>query len=49
MPPEGRSLTFLIIALWLGNILPALDATLVGTALPTVIGSLDGAYLYSWA
>jgi MFS family permease len=48
MPPEGRSFTFLIIALWLGNILPALDATLVGTALPTVIGSLDGARLYSW-
>src|SRR5688500_10575071 len=43
-----RSFYFLVAALWLGNILPALDATLVGTALPTVIGSLDGLSLYSW-
>ena len=45
---DGRSFYFLVAALWLGNILPALDATLVGTALPTVIGSLDGVHLYSW-
>lgn len=45
---EGRAFYFLVVALWLGNILPALDATLVGTALPTVIGSIDGARLYSW-
>ncbi len=45
---SGRSFYFLVGALWLGNILPALDATLVGTALPTVIGSLDGLSLYSW-
>ncbi len=43
-----RSFLFLVAALWLGNIVPALDATLVGTALPTVIGSLDGIALYSW-
>ena len=45
---DGRSFYFLVAALWIGNILPALDATLVGTALPTVIGSLDGVRLYSW-
>lgn len=45
---DGRSFYFLVAALWLGNILPALDATLIGTALPTVIGSLDGVRLYSW-
>jgi MFS family permease len=36
----GRSFWFLVAALWLGNVMPALDATLVGTALPTVIGAL---------
>ena len=45
---QRRSFLFLVAALWLGNIVPALDATLVGTALPTVIGSLDGIALYSW-
>ncbi len=45
---ERSSFTFLVAALWLGNVLPALDATLVGTALPTIIGSLDGLALYSW-
>ena len=44
----GRPFYFLVAALWLGNILPALDATLVGTSLPTVIGQLDGLALYSW-
>lgn len=43
-----RSFYFLVLALWLGNTLPALDATLVGTALPTVIGNLGGLSLYSW-
>ncbi len=43
-----RSFPLLLAALWLGNVLPALDATLVGTALPTVIGSLDGLPLYAW-
>jgi EmrB/QacA subfamily drug resistance transporter len=44
----GRSFYFLVAALWLGNVMPALDATLVGTALPTVIGALDGLRLYAW-
>ena len=45
---RGRSFYYLVAALWLGNVMPALDATLVGTALPTVIGALDGLALYSW-
>ena len=45
---RGRSFYYLVAALWLGNVMPALDATLVGTALPTVIGALDGLSLYSW-
>lgn len=44
----GRPFAFLVAALWLGNVLPALDATLVGTALPTVIGSVDGLSMYAW-
>lgn len=47
MKPDRRFF-FLVLSLWLGNTLPALDATLVGTALPTVIGNLDGLSLYSW-
>ncbi|MDA1011012.1 MAG: MFS transporter [Chloroflexi bacterium] len=45
---SDRAFYFLVFALWLGNTLPALDATLVGTALPTVIGNLGGLSLYSW-
>ena len=44
----GRAYYFLLAALWLGNVLPALDATLIATALPTVIGALDGLALYAW-
>jgi len=39
---------WLLVGLWLGNLLPALDATLIGTALPTVVGNLNGLSLYSW-
>lgn len=38
----------LIATLWIANMVPALDATLVGTALPTVIGDLGGLSLYGW-
>lgn len=44
----GRPFWFLVLALWLGNLMPALDQTMVATALPTVIGSLDGISLYAW-
>src|SRR6202163_2140391 len=36
------------IALMLGLSLAALDTTIVGTALPTIVGKLGGITLYSW-
>jgi EmrB/QacA subfamily drug resistance transporter len=38
----------LIAALMLGMALGALDTTVVGTAMPTIIGKLGGVSLYSW-
>ncbi|HEV2582697.1 MAG TPA: MDR family MFS transporter [Ktedonobacteraceae bacterium] len=38
----------IIIALMLGMSLAALDTTIVGTALPTIVGKLGGITLYSW-
>lgn len=37
-----------IIALMLGMSLASLDTTIVGTALPTIVGKLGGISLYSW-
>lgn len=37
-----------IIALMLGMTLAALDTTIVGTAMPTIVGKLGGFSLYSW-
>lgn len=37
-----------VIAIMLGTFLAALDTTIVGTAMPTVIGELGGIALYSW-
>jgi MFS family permease len=36
------------IALMLGMFLAALDSTIVGTALPSIVGKLGGISLYSW-
>src|SRR5438445_6101278 len=36
------------IALMLGMFLAALDTTIVGTALPSIVGKLGGISLYSW-
>jgi EmrB/QacA subfamily drug resistance transporter len=38
----------IVIALMLGMSLAALDTTIVGTALPTIVGKLGGISLYSW-
>ena len=38
-----------VIAVQLAVLLAALDSTIVGTALPTVIAALGGAHLYPWA
>ena len=37
-----------VLAVQLGVLLAALDATIVGTAMPTVIAALGGAHLYPW-
>ncbi len=43
-----RPLWPVVVAVQLGVLLAALDATIVGTAMPTVIGALGGARLYPW-
>src|SRR4051812_28145028 len=43
-----RAKTLIIIALMLGMSLTALDSTITGTALPSIIGKLGGFELYSW-
>ncbi len=49
-PPLGRRQAGLLIAaLMLATALTALDVTIVGTALPTIVGSLGGAELYAWS
>ena len=40
--------TVVIIALMLGMTLAALDTTIVGTAMPSIVGKLGGFDLYSW-
>lgn len=37
-----------VIAIVLGTFLAALDSTIVGTSMPTIIGDLGGLSLYSW-
>jgi MFS family permease len=37
-----------VVALMLGMSLTALDTTIVGTALPSIVGKLGGINLYSW-
>ncbi len=37
-----------VVAVQLGVLLAALDATIVGTAMPTVVGALGGVALYPW-
>ena len=43
-----RAKTAVVIALMLGMSLAALDTTIVGTALPSIVGKLGGIALYSW-
>lgn len=43
-----RGRVLLVIALILAIALAALDALVVGTAMPTIVGSLGGLSLYSW-
>src|SRR6266700_3234471 len=43
-----RAKIIVTIALMLGMSLASLDATIVGTALPSIVGKLGGIALYSW-
>jgi MFS family permease len=44
-----RRKALITLATLIGTFLAALDATVVGTAMPTVIGELGGLGLYPWA
>jgi EmrB/QacA subfamily drug resistance transporter len=43
-----RQTVLLVASLMLGTALAALDTTIVGTAMPTIVGALGGVELYSW-
>lgn len=45
-PTPNRSL--ILVALLLGTFLTAMEATVVSTAMPTIIGDLHGLNLYAW-
>lgn len=45
---KKKSRIIVTIALMLGMSLAALDTTIVGTALPSIVGKLGGITLYSW-
>jgi EmrB/QacA subfamily drug resistance transporter len=46
--PTGLRLAVLTVATATGMLLAALDASIVGTAMPTVVASLGGLELFSW-
>ena len=46
--PRGWTLASIVAGLLLTIALSALDATIVGTALPTIVGALHGFEQYSW-
>jgi EmrB/QacA subfamily drug resistance transporter len=46
MPKTNR--TAVVVAVMLANFLAAIDITIVGTAMPTIIGTLGGLPLMSW-
>src|SRR6267142_7124591 len=48
MAMTRKSKIVVIISLMLGMFLAALDTTIVGTAMPTIVGKLGGITLYSW-
>src|SRR5262249_62052388 len=46
--PRRWTLTVIVAGLLLALTLSSLDATIVGTALPTIVGNLHGFAQYSW-
>src|SRR5438093_10316886 len=46
--PTGVRLAVLTFAVATGMLLAALDASIVGTAMPTVVASLGGLELFAW-
>jgi EmrB/QacA subfamily drug resistance transporter len=46
--PTGLKLVVLTVAVATGMLLAALDASIVGTAMPTVVASLGGLEIFSW-
>ena len=46
--PRGWALAIIVVGLLLTLALSALDATIVGTALPTIVSTLHGFEQYSW-
>jgi EmrB/QacA subfamily drug resistance transporter len=46
--PRGWALTMIVVGLLLALTLSSLDATIVGTALPTIVSDLHGFTQYSW-
>jgi MFS family permease len=46
--PRPTNKTAVVASVMLATFLAALDTTIVGTAMPTVIGDLGGLELYSW-
>jgi EmrB/QacA subfamily drug resistance transporter len=46
--PRGWTLTLIVAGLLLALTLSSLDATIVGTALPAIVGDLHGFAQYSW-
>jgi EmrB/QacA subfamily drug resistance transporter len=48
VPAASRRVLVVFVGLMLGNALAALDATIVATALPTIVSELGGLRDYSW-
>src|SRR6266581_6852938 len=46
---DPRTRTQIVIAVMLGRFLPAIDQTIVGTALPRIVTDLHGNDIYTWA
>lgn len=46
--PSTQKVTLIVLGVMLGVFLAGIDATVVGTAMPTIVSDLGGLNLYSW-